>query len=78
MRTNLSNKTRVKNQIEDTLRQMCFGNSREWSEGMINKIFKTNVIEDNCIIDCIDVDEGMIVSALMEIVFEDYEYEEGD
>ena len=78
MRTNLSNEIRVKNQIEDTLRQMCFGNSREWSEGMINKIFKTNVIEDNCIIDHIDVDEDMVVSALMEIVFEDYEYEEDD
>ena len=76
MRTNLSNETRVKNQIEDTLRQMCFGNSREWSEGMVNKIFKTGVIEDNCIIDHIDVDEDMVVSALMEIVFEDYEYEE--
>ena len=78
MRTNLSNEIRVKNQIEDTLRQMCFGNSREWSEGMINKIFKTNVIEDNCIMDDIVVGEDMIVSALMEIVFEDYEYEEGD
>ena len=78
MRTNLSNEIRVKNQIEDTLRQMCFGNSREWSEGMINKIFKTNVIEDNCIMDDIVVDKDMIVSALMEIVFEDYEYEEGD
>ena len=78
MRTNLSNEIRVKNQIEDTLRQMCFGNSREWSESMVNKIFKTGVIEDNCIIDHIDVDEDMVVSALMEIVFEDYEYEEGD
>ena len=78
MRTNLSNEIRVKNQIEDTLRQMCFGNSREWSENMVNKIFKTGVIEDNCIIDHIDVDEDMVVSALMEIVFEDYEYEEGD
>ena len=76
MRTNLSNETRVKNQIEDTLRQMCFGNSREWSESMVNKIFKTSVIEDNCIIDHIDVDKDIIVSALMEIVYEDYEYEE--
>ena len=78
MKTNLSNETRVKNQIEDTLRQMCFGNSREWSENMVNKIFKTGVIEDNCIINHIDVDEDMVVSALMEIVFEDYEYEEDD
>lgn len=78
MKTNLSNETRVKNQIEDILRQMCFGNSREWSENMVDRIFKTGVIEDNCIIDHIDVDEDMVVSALMEIVFEDYEYEEGD
>ena len=76
MRTNLSNEMKVKNQIEDTLRQMCFGNSREWSEGMINKIFKTNVIEDNCIMDDIVVGEDMIVSALMEIVYENSEYEE--
>ena len=78
MRTNLSNETRVKNQIEDTLRQMCFGRSREWSESMVDRILKTGVIENNCIIDHIDVDEDMVVSALMEIVFEDYEYEEGD
>ena len=76
MRTNLSNETRVKNQIENTLRQMCFGRSREWSESMVDRIFKTGVIEDNCIIDHIDVDKDMVVSALMEIVFEDYEYEE--
>lgn len=76
MRTNLSNEVKVKNQIENTLRQMCFGKSREWSDNMVNKIFKTNVIENNCIMDDITVDEDIIVSALMEIVFEDYEYEE--
>ena len=78
MKTNLSNEIKIKNQIEDTLRQMCFGNSREWSESMVNKIFKTGVIEDNCIMDDIVVDKDMIVSALMEIIFEDYEFEEGD
>ena len=78
MKTNLSNEMKVKNQIEDTLRQMCFGNSREWSENMVDKIFKTGVIEDNCIMDDIVVDEDMIVSALMEIVYENSEYEEGD
>lgn len=76
MKTNLSNETRVKNQIEDTLRQMCFGRSREWSESMVDRIFKTGVIEDNCIIDHIDVDEDMVVSALMKIVYENSEYEE--
>ena len=78
MKTNLNNEIRVKNQIEDTLRQMCFGNSREWSESMVNKIFKTGVIEDNCIVDHIDVDKDIIVSALMEIVYENSEYEEDD
>ena len=78
MKTNLSNEIRVKNQIEDTLRQMCFGRSREWSESMVDRIFKTGVIEDNCIINHIDVDEDIVVSALMEIVYENSEYEVGD
>ena len=43
---------------------------------MINRIFKTYVINDNCIMDNIMIDENMMVSALMEIVFKDYEYEE--
>ena len=72
------NEIQIKNEIENTLRRMCFGRSREWSDSMINRIFKTNVINDKCVIDNIVVDEDMIVSALMEIVFEDYEYEEGD
>ena len=76
MRTNVSNEKRVKEDIEKVLRLMCFGRSREWSEGMVNKIFGTNVIYDNCIMDSIVVDEDMIVSALMEIVFDDYEYAE--
>ena len=76
MRTNLSNEVKVKNEIENTLRQMCFGRSREWSEGVVNRVFKTYVIEDNCIMDDIAIDEDIMVSALMEIVFKDYEYEE--
>ena len=40
------------------------------------RIFKTYVINDNCIMDNIMIDEDMMVSALMEIVFKDYEYEE--
>jgi hypothetical protein len=66
----------IKEDIEKVLRQMCFGRLREWSEGMVNKIYETNVINDNCIEDCIAIDQDMIVSALMEIVFEDYEYME--
>lgn len=66
----------IKENIEKILRQMCFGRSREWSEGMVNRIYETNVINDNCIEDCIVIDQDMIVSALMEIVFKDYEYME--
>lgn len=63
----------IKEDIEKVLRQMCFGRSREWSEDMVDKIYETNVIYDNCIEDSIEIDQDMIVSALMEIVFE---YEE--
>lgn len=66
----------IKENIEKVLRQMCFGRSREWSESMVDRIYKTYVIYDNCIEDCIDIDEDMILSALMEIVFKDYEYKE--
>ena len=73
---NISKEAEIKNDIENVLRQMCFGRSREYSESMINRIFKTYVINDNCIMDNIIIDEDMMVSALMEIVFKDYEYEE--
>ena len=63
----------IKKDIEKVLRQMCFGSSREWSEDMVNQIYDTKVIYDNCIDDCITIDENMIVSALMEIVFENLE-----
>lgn len=62
---------RIKEDIENVLRQMCFGRSREWSEDVVNKIFGTYVIYHNCILDDIVVDEDMIVSALIEIVYEE-------
>jgi hypothetical protein len=61
----------IKEDIEKVLRQMCFGRSREWSDSMVNKIFGTNVIYRNCVLDDIVIDEDMIVSALMEIVCEE-------
>lgn len=72
MRTNISNEIKVKEEIENVLRQMCFGRSREWSEGMVDRIFETNVIDDKCIMDDIVVDKDIIVTALMEIVEQDY------
>lgn len=73
MRTNVSKERSIKKEIENVLRLMCFGRSREWSEGMVERIFETYIIEDKCVNDCIVIDEDMIVSALMEIVFNDYE-----
>ena len=67
----------VREKVEKILKQMCFGrNYREFCEGMINQILATTVIYDRCIADTIVVDEDMIVTALMEIVFRDYEYED--
>ena len=51
---------------------MCFGTTREYSEQMVERIYQTNVIYDNCVIDSKTVTEELIVSALMEIVYENY------
>ncbi len=75
MKTNTSKEIKVKEEIENVLRQMCFGRSREWSQGVVNRIFKTNAINDKCIMDDIVVDEDMIVTALMEIVYDDHYYD---
>ena len=64
----------IKNDIDNVLRQMCFGRSREYCQGVIDRIYKTNVIYDNCIKDRIVADEEIIVPALMEIVYNDYEF----
>lgn len=69
-------KAQIKEDIDKVLRQMCFGRSREFSQGVVERICETNVIYDNCIADTIVIDEDMIVSALMEIVYRDYEYPE--
>ena len=62
----------VKQKIDNVLRKMCFGTTREHSEQMVERIYQTNVIYDNCVIDSKTVTEELIVSALMEIVYENY------
>lgn len=59
----------LKEDIETLLRHMCFGTSREWSENMVNQILNTNVIHNKCIENDITVTEDIIITALMEIVF---------
>ena len=73
--TNITDET-IKEDIEYVLRKMCFGWDREWTDGMVDRIFNTNVINSSCIEDNICVDENIIVSALMEIVATDYEQTE--
>lgn len=76
MKVSVKKERKIKDDIDNVFRQMCFGRSREYSQGVIDRIYETNVIYVNCIEDCIVIDEDMIVSALMEVVFDDYEYAE--
>lgn len=70
-------KEELRKEIDEVLRQMCFARAhREYCEGVITQIIDTAVIYDKCIKDTVVVDEDVVVTALMEIVFRDYEYEE--
>jgi hypothetical protein len=66
----------IKDDIERVLRVMCNGRSREWSENMVNRVYETDVVQDNCVRDDVCADVDIVVSALMEIVYKDYEYKE--
>ena len=62
---------RVKKEIDNVLRQMCFGRDlREFSEDTVERIFNTYVVQSRCVDDDIVVDEDIVVTALMEIVYE--------
>ena len=63
----------VKDDIERVLRIMCNGRSREWSESMVDRIYTTDVIQDNCVRDDRAIDVDLITSALMEIVYKNLE-----
>ena len=62
----------VKEQIDNILREMCFGTSRQYSEQMVERIYQTNIIYINCVLDSQIVDKELIISSLMEIVYENY------
>lgn len=61
---------KVKTEIDDVLRQMCFGTSLEYTEDTVERIFRTNTIELNCIQDNISVNQDIVISALLEIASE--------
>lgn len=61
---------RVKKEIDNVLRQMCFGRDlREFSEDTVERIFNTYVVQSRCVDDDIVVDEDIVVTALMEIAY---------
>ena len=61
----------IKEEIDNVLRRMCFGRDlREFSEDTVERIFNTYVVQSRCVDDDIVVDEDIVVTALMEIVYE--------
>lgn len=67
----MTKEDRIKEEIDNVLRQMCFGRDlREFSEDTVERIFKTYVVQSRCVDDDIVVDEDIVVTALMEIVYE--------
>ena len=62
---------RIKEEIDNVLRRMCFGRDlREFSDDTVERIFNTNVVQFRCVNDDIVVDEDIVITALMEIVYE--------
>ena len=61
----------IKEEIDNVLRRMCFGRDlREFSDDTVERIFNTYVVQSRCVDDDIVVDEDIVVTALMEIVYE--------
>lgn len=66
----MTKEDRIKEEIDNVLRQMCFGRDfREFSEDTVERIFNTYVIQSRCVDDDIVVDKDIVVTALMEIVY---------
>ena len=67
----MTKEDRIKEEIDNVLRQMCFGRDlREFSDDTVERIFNTNVVQFRCVNDDIVVDEDIVITALMEIVYE--------
>lgn len=66
----MTKEDRIKEEIDNVLRQMCFGRDlREFSEDTVERIFNTYVVQSRCVDDDIVVDEDIVITALMEIVY---------
>lgn len=65
----------IREEIENVLREMCFGTNREWSDEMIDKLYKEvyDIIEDDSYnlssqgkeLNRLVVTEEMIITAMM-------------
>lgn len=67
----MTKEDRIKEEIDNVLRRMCFGRDlREFSDDTVERIFNTYVVQSRCVDDDIVVDEDIVVTALMEIVYE--------
>lgn len=61
----------IKEEIDNVLRRMCFGRDlREFSDDTVERVFNTYVVQSRCVDDDIVVDEDIVITALMEIVYE--------
>ena len=67
----IEKENRIKSEIKKVLEQMCSegDGSRDYNQRVIDKIYNTEVIVDNCRRNDKHVDESMIVSALLDIVY---------
>ena len=66
----MTKEDRIKEEIDNVLRQMCFGRDlREFSEDTVERVFNTYVVQSRCVDDDIVVDEDIVITALMEIVY---------
>lgn len=66
----MTKEDRIKEEIDNVLRRMCFGRDlREFSDDTVERIFNTYVVQSRCVDDDIVVDEDIVITALMEIVY---------
>lgn len=67
----MTKEDRIKEEIDNVLRRMCFGRDlREFSDDTVERVFNTYVVQSRCVDDDIVVDEDIVITALMEIVYE--------
>ncbi len=63
----------VRKEVETELRRLQFmDKSREWSESVIDALLDTDTIKDRCIQDEQCIDQDIMITALMEIIYKNF------